>query len=155
MTTFSVVEVVHIDVAADLARRQFADVHHHAANQVHRGVVFEVIDDDEQRCRYRQTSSLGPFRIRQVFELTRTESGPLVNRIVDGQFVGGSITFDVRPLGPTSSEVHATLAAPLTGPMKLLEPLLRRKVGRQLAAGLTEDKMDLEGGHYPRIGTER
>jgi hypothetical protein len=150
--TFAVVRSVTIDRDAEVVRRQFGDVAHHAATGVHRGVVFEVIGDDGVHCRYRQTSSIGPLKLRQEMELDRTETGPLVNRIVSGQFTGGSISFDVAPQGADQSVVEARLAAPLTGVMRLVAPMLRAQVGRQLAAALVEDKSDLEEGAYGQTG---
>lgn len=150
MGTFEVVRSVTIDRDAEVVRRQFGDVAYHAATGVHRGTVFEVIEDDGMRCRYRQTSSVGPLRLRQEMELDRTGSGPLVNRIVSGPFAGGSISFDVAPRGADRSVVEARLTGPLTGAMRLVAPLLRAQVGRQLAAALVEDKSALEEGAYGR-----
>lgn len=131
-----------------MVRRQFGDVAHHAATGVHRGVVFEVIEDDEAHCYYRQVSTVGPLKLRQEMELDRTESGPLVNRIVAGQFTGGAITFDVESLGEGRSVVEARLTAPISSAMRLAAPILRAQVGSRLAAALVEDKADLEGGAY-------
>ena len=139
---------VEIERDAAVVRRQFGDVAHHAASGVHRGVVFEVISDDDSCCLYRQASAVGPARLRQEFELLRTEDGPLVNRIVAGQFIGGAITFDVKPLGEGRSIVEVRLTVPVSGVMRILAPILRPQVGRQLAAALVEDKVDLESGRY-------
>jgi hypothetical protein len=148
VAVLDVVRSVEIDADAAMVRRQFGDVAHHAATDVHRGVSFEVLVDDATRCRYRQVSKVGPLRLRQVFELARTEDGPLVNRIVSGQFPGGAITFDVTGVDDGRASVTARLTAPLSGPKAALAPVLRRQVGKQLAAALDEDKRDLEGGRY-------
>ncbi len=150
MATLEVVRSVEVDRDAEVVRRQFADVAHHAATAVHRNVVFEVIEDDGVRCRYRQISRVGPLRLRQEMELDRNRSGPLVNKIVSGQFAGGSIAFDVGPRGADRSVVEARLTAPLTGVQRVVAPILRAQVGRQLAAALLEDKADLEHGAYAR-----
>lgn len=139
----------HIEAPAPLVRRQFGDVAHHEATGLHRGVTFRVISDDGARCDYEQTSRVGPLRLRQEFELERGSEGPLVNRIVKGQFTGGAITFDVAADGEAESLVTATLTAPLRGLESLAGPLLRRKIRRSLAAALVEDKHDLESGSYP------
>ncbi len=150
MVTLEVARSVEIERDAAVVRRQFGDVAHHAASGVHRGVVFEVISDDGSRCRYRQVSAVGPAKLRQEFELERTEDGALVNRIVAGQFRGGAITFDVKPRGEGRSIVEARLTVPVSGGMRILAPILRPRVGRQLAAALIEDKVDLESGRYDR-----
>lgn len=139
---------MEIERDAEVVRRQFGDVAHHAATGVHRGVEFEVIEDDGATCRYRQASTVGPITLRQEFELDRTPDGPLVNRIVAGPFTGGVITFQVRPRGEDGSVVEARLTAPIPGAMRIAAPILRAQVGRQLASALVEDKADLEGGGY-------
>lgn len=148
MAILEVVRSVEIDRDAEVVRRQFGDVAHHAAAGIHRDVVFEVIEDDGARCSYRQISTVGPLKLRQQVELDRTEHGPLVNRIVAGQFSGGAITFNVESHGDGRSLVEARLTAPLSPAMRMVAPFLRAQVGKQLAAALLEDKADLEVGAY-------
>ena len=150
VTILEVARSVEIERDAGVVRRQFGDVAHHAATGVHQGVVFEVIEDDGARCYYRQVSTVGPLKLRQEVELDRTEKGPLVNRIVAGQFTGGAIIFDVEALGEGRSVVEARLTAPISRVMRIAAPILRAQVGKQLAAALLEDKADLEAGAYGR-----
>ena len=149
MAMLEVARSVEIGVDPAIVRRQFGDVAHHANTGVHRDVTFEVVAEDESRCRYRQISKVGPVRLRQEFDLERNEHGPLVNRIVAGPFTGGSITFEVEPVDDGTATVTARLVAPLSAPLRMLAPMMRAQVGRQLTAALEEDKQDLEGGHYP------
>jgi hypothetical protein len=146
--SLEVSESITIDRSADVVRRQFADVAHHQAAGVHRGVRFEVLDDDGQRCRYRQVSRAGPLKLTQEFELPRSDEGPLVNSITRGQFRGGKISFVVAPVSSGQSTVQATVVSQVSGVESLLLPLLRLIVRRTLARALAEDKADLEGG-YP------
>lgn len=81
---------------AATVRRQFGDVAHQQRAGLHGGVQFEVLDDDEQYCLYRQITKLGPLRLSQQLQLARTADGPLVNQVLAGQFTGGTISFDVR-----------------------------------------------------------
>ncbi len=106
----------------------------------------EVVTEDANHCRYRQTARVGPLRFVQILELDRGGQGPLVNRVVEGQFHGGTITFDIT--GDTAAEVTATLDAPLRGPQRLIAGLLRRNVAASLRRALAEDKHDLESGTY-------
>lgn len=138
---------ISIDAPPEAVRAQFGDVAHHADVGVHRGVVFVVLEETAHVCRYRQTTSLGPLRLRQELALARAPTGPLVNTIVRGQFSGGSITFDVQPDTDEQSHVTASLSADL-GALSLLRPLLRRTVISSLSAALAEDKHDLESGTY-------
>lgn len=148
MAILEVVRSVEIERDAEVVRRQFGDVAHHAAAGLHRGVVFEVIEDDGARCHYRQVSMVGPVKLRQEMRLDRTESGPLVNQIVAGQFTGGAISFNVQSLGEGRSVVEARLTAPIPLAIRIATPILRAQVCKQLAAALDEDKADLEGGAY-------
>jgi hypothetical protein len=148
--TLEVVRSVEIERDAEVVRRQFGDVAHHAATNLHRGVVFEVVEDNAACCHYRQVSKVGPIKLRQEMALDRTESGPLVNRIVAGQFRGGAISFDVQSAGEGRSVVEARLTASLPLALRVAAPILRAQVGKQLAAALVEDKADLEGGAYGR-----
>lgn len=91
----------------------------HATTQLHRGVRFEVLDDEPPRCRYRQTTRVGPLRLRQDLELHRIADQALVNHITRGQLAGGTITSVITPTGERSSQVTASVSAPLVGPMRL------------------------------------
>jgi hypothetical protein len=100
------------------------------------------------RCHYRQTTEVGPLKIRQEMILDRSESGPLVNQIVAGQFTGGAISFDIQPRGASRSAVVARLTARVPLALRVMTPILRAQVGKQLTAALLEDKADLEQGIY-------
>jgi hypothetical protein len=148
MGVLEVSQTITIDRPADVVRRQFADVAHHQATGVHRGIRFEVIDDDGQRCRYRQVSRVGLLHLTQELELPHTDEGPLVNTVTRGQFQGGTITFVVEAGGKGHSTVEARVASPMRGLEALMLPVLRSKVRRTLARALAEDKADLESGNY-------
>jgi len=137
-----------IDAPEDLVRQQFADVIHHASAHPHRGVRFEVVDDNGETCRYHQITRVGPLRLRQELELRRVADQPMVNHITKGQLAGGTITFEITPTDACSAQVTATVRAPLKGPMRIGAPLLRRTVQRSLVRALLEDKHDIESGTY-------
>ena len=151
-------DMTRLDVSASIeihrdhatVRRQFADVAHHERSGVHRGVEFEVIADDGNLCRYRQTTRLGPLRLHQELQLARTDEGPLVNTVLNGQFHGGTISFDIQPAPADDGcvHVHARLVTELHGASKLAAPLLRRSIRRSLGRALAEDKRDLEQHGY-------
>lgn len=151
MSRIDVRRSTRIEREATIVRRQFGDVAHHERSGVHRGVRFEVLNEDAESCRYLQITHLGPLRLRQEFMLPRTDDGPLVNEVIAGQFAGGTITFTITP-SPDSvaaSDVEARLNAELTGMQAPLAPILRRVIPRALATALQEDKEDLEHGGYP------
>lgn len=148
MKHLSVAASIEIDRPMFLVRQQFSDVAHHARTHPHRGVRFTEVDDDGRVCRYRQTTRLGPIRLRQDLRLERRTDGPLVNTIDGGQFAGGSITFDFAELAPGCTRVMASVDVPLTGPRALFAPALRSNIRRTLERALHEDKADLEQGDY-------
>ncbi|MGA9278534.1 SRPBCC family protein [Ilumatobacter sp.] len=148
MPSLDVRRSISIAAPADIVRRQFADVAHHAETNLHRGVRFEVLNEDGARCHYRQVTRVGPVRITQELELERLDEGPLINTVISGQFAGGTITFDVQPDGADRSTVEARLDAEVRGLDAVVAPLLRRSVRRAFARGLEEDRNDLESGSY-------
>lgn len=151
MSTMDIRRSVSIDAPADIVRRQFGDVAHHAATHVHRGVRFEVIDDEGGWCHYRQVTRVGPIRLTQEFDLELVDDGPLINTITRGQFEGGTISFHIEPDGTRRSTVEARLNAEVNGLAALAAPLLRRSVKRALDRALEEDRNDLESGTYPEF----
>ncbi len=104
MRSLQVTATARIDAPVEIVRQQFADVAHHAVTGLHRGVRFDVIDDDGRTCRYHQISRVGPLRLRQELRLERTVAGPLVNTITAGQFAGGTITFEITTFEITTCE---------------------------------------------------
>lgn len=145
-------ESVRIGRPVAEVQAQFSDVAHHQAVAPHRGVTFRVLDDSTERCEYEQVTRVGPARSRQRFVLDRTADGyptEQVNRIVEGLFHGGSITFTVLPDGDGTS-VTATVRHDPGRLARLASPVLRRVLRRSLAAALEEDRIDLESGNYER-----
>lgn len=140
-----------IEIAAPAARvrSQFGDVEHHQDARVHQGVTFEVIDDGDDLCRYRQVTRKGPFRSTQELELRRRTDGPLVNTIVRGPFRGGAIVFDIADTGSGRTTVAARLESDRFA-HRALRPLLAMVLGRALASALEEDRSDLEDDRYSR-----
>jgi hypothetical protein len=150
MGSLDVSRSITINRPAPVVRRQFADIAHHQATNVHGGVRFEVQSDDGQMCRYRQISKLlGPIQLTQEFQIPITDVGPLVNTIIKGPFHGGTISFVVADAGNGQSTVEARIASAVNGIQALALPVLRIAIGQKLAQGLAEDKIDLEGPNYP------
>lgn len=152
---WEIAESVRIERPVAEVRAQFADVAHHQAVALHRGVTFRVLDDSPERCEYEQLTRVGPMRSRQRFDLDRTAAGysaEQVNRIVEGLFHGGSITFTVLPDGDGTS-VTATVRHDPGPAARLAAPVLRRVLHRSLAAALEEDRIDLESGNYESRST--
>ena len=148
-------ESVRIARPVDEVRAQFSDVLHHEAVAPHRGVTFRVLADSADSCEYEQVTRVGPVRSRQRFVLDRTADdypAEQVNRIVEGLFHGGSITFTVVPDGHGTS-VTATVRHDPGRLARLSGPLISRVLRRSLAAALEEDRIDLESANYASAST--
>jgi hypothetical protein len=139
---------ITISAPADIVRRQFADLDHHARNKPHPAVTFEILEATSDHTHYRQTSRVGPLRVTQEVDLPHAQTGPLVNTITKGQFRGGTITFDIAEDATDATTVTARLNATLTGPDAILGRLARRRLTRTLTAALEEDRIDIESGNY-------
>ena len=146
----TVVRTITIERPHSVVQSQFADVAYHERTAPHRGVRFRVIDDSTTGCEYEQVTRQGPVRLRQCFRLDHSDAAHQAHTVVAGPFLGGSLTFDIRPSGPTSTVVTATLAAPATVLTRLAGPVLRQALGRSLDRALAEDKADIESGDYER-----
>jgi carbon monoxide dehydrogenase subunit G len=80
--------------------------------------------------RIRERTRIGVRQWDQVVEFTEFEPGrAFATHIVEGAVpVDGRWTFDAE--GPSGTRVHFVAEGELTGPMRFLEPLLRRGIAR-------------------------
>jgi len=131
--------------------QQFGDVEHHARNRVHPDVKFTLRSQSENECRYRQAYRLAgiPLPLADEVILKRAADGTITNEVLSGSNAGARLTSRFRADGPSATLAEVTIELPLAGPKKLLAPLVRLLIRRQLAKGLEEDRRDLEDGGYP------
>lgn len=146
----TVTRTMVIDRTAAEVAAQFADVGHHERTGVHRAAAFHVIAEGHDWCDYDQVSRVGPRTIKQRFRLDRSDPHHQLNTVTAGMFEHGTLAFDIKPVGPRTTEVTATLTVPGSPITRIAGPLLRRALGGSLAAALGEDKNDLESGRYTR-----
>ncbi|MGE0426135.1 MAG: hypothetical protein AB7O88_28000 [Reyranellaceae bacterium] len=129
---------------------QFGDMHHHAANTVHKGIVFTVHADDGTTCRFRQAVRLlGMMQVDEVV-LTRHADGSLTSDVVSGTNAGTRFTQRFEGDGTGGTIVHFRADLPVSGIKKLLKPLFRRAVYSTIDKAFAEDVVDLEQRGYPR-----
>jgi hypothetical protein len=150
------VEVRHAEwIAAPIetVRRQFTDLDHHIAANVHPKLSFEVLERGARHARYVQRVRLLGIRQRDVFERRIGDDGNFVDTSVAGFNKGGSLGFRFAArtqAGQAGTDVEVTIRLPLpplVGP--LVRPLLAGQVRRELRAAVAEDKHDLEVRGYP------
>jgi hypothetical protein len=146
---WAVRDSIRIGRPIDLVRRQFGDVRHHAERGVHRGVLFTVLSESVDQCRYRHETRVAGMRQIGEVVLTRQADGSQTNLFTSGSNTGMKITHDFRPDGSDATIATVTIELPVRGARRLLAPLIRLVVGRDLARGLEEDRLDLEEGGYP------
>jgi hypothetical protein len=61
------------------------------------------------------------------------------------------ITQQFEAVSPESTRVRTTVEMPLSGMLRLLAPLVRIGLRRDVAIALEEDRVDLEERGYPKI----
>ncbi len=134
-------------------RQQFADMAYHAAAQVHAGVRFTILAEDERHCRYRQEVTL--LGQRQADELVNTwePDGCLRSEAVAGTNRGLRVLYRFAS-GASVTVVYVTFEIPARG-LKRLAPLFRLVAQRALRRAFEEDRRDLESGAYARYRARR
>lgn len=129
---------------------QFGDMRHHAANTVHKGIVFTVHSDDGTTCKFRQAVRLlGLMQVDEVV-LVRNADGSLTSDVISGTNAGTRFTQRFEGDGKGGTVVHFRADLPVSGIKKLLKPLFRRAVYSTIDKAFAEDVVDLEQKGYPR-----
>lgn len=149
-------EVTHhewIAAPAATVRRQFADLQHHIATNVHPKLRFEILETGPQSARYVQEVRLLGIRQRDVFERRFGPDGSMTDTSVEGFNRGGSLAArfhsEVRD-ARSGTDVELTVRLPLPPLIGvLIKPLLEGQIRREVRAALAEDKRDLEVRGYP------
>lgn len=149
-------EVTHAEwIGAPVAtvRRQFADLQHHIAADVHPKLALRVLDPRDGRTRFEQRVRLLGLTQRDVFERRFAPDGTMTDESVEGFNKGGSLVFRFTPEprgGREGTVVEVTIRLPLPPLLgTLLRPLLEAQVRRELMAAVAEDRHDLEVRGYP------
>jgi len=146
---------IHVQVTktiarpADLVRRHFLDMEHHARHPVHAAARFAVVEQSQTHCVYTQETRLGPFKLREDARLER-DGDEIVNRSLTGANESMIVRFSFRPVASSTTEVTADIRLPRTGFRRVAAPLLRRMLRDGFARALEEDRVDLEERGYPR-----
>lgn len=99
---------------------------------------------------YRVTGRRRVFGMLQEdeIEVTRQADGNSTLRSLSGTNAGLLITQTFEAVDAKSTKVTSTVQMPVRGMMKLLTPLVRLALKRDLATALEEDRVDLEQRDY-------
>ena len=152
--TITVTSSGAIERPIEEVRQQFADMAYHAAAQVHAGVRFTVLAEDERACRYRQVVTL--LGQRQADELVNTwePDGCLRAEAVAGTNQGLRVLYRFAG-GASVTVVYVTFEIPARGLKRWLGPVFRLVAQRALRRAFEEDRRDLESGAYARYRARR
>ena len=133
----------------DVVQTQFVDFAHHERTRVHRDL--EVKDARPVANGFRFTGRRRVFGMLQVdeIEVLRHADGNSTLRSLSGTNAGLTIKQTFESKGPQTTLVRLEVNMPVTGLLKLLSPLVRVGIQRDLAVGLEEDRIDLEERRYP------
>jgi hypothetical protein len=150
------VEVHHqLFIAAPPAavRAQFADVQHHIDANVHPNLRFEVLAQERQRARFRQSVKLLGIWQTDLFDRRIDEDGSIHDVSIDGFNKGGTLDFSFTPVrqeGRDGTNVGITIRLQTPPMLGWLAPLLHKQVKREVTAASLQDKDDIENVYAPR-----
>lgn len=132
----------------DIVRAQFVDMHRHSSTRVHADL--EVSNVRPQANGYLVTGRRRVFGVLQEdeIEVTRQADGNSTLHSLSGTNAGLLITQTFEAIDDKSTRVTSTVQMPVRGMMKLLSPLVRMALKRDLATALEEDRVDLEERGY-------
>ncbi len=132
----------------EVVRSQFVDMPHHASTRVHADL--EVVNVRQTEDGFLFTGRRRVFGLVQEdeIEVSRHANGNSTLRSLSGSNVGLLITQSFESVDNGRTRVTSTVQMPLRGIRKLLSPLLRFALARDLAIALEEDRLDLEERDY-------
>jgi hypothetical protein len=128
---------------------QFTDMTHHERAGVHTALHVSNVRAREGGCMFTgRRRVLGVVQADEI-EVSRRADGSSTLRSVSGSNAGLLITQRFEAVGPDSTRVRTTVELPLRGMLRLLSPLLRMGLQRDVDKALEEDRYDLETRGYP------
>jgi hypothetical protein len=134
----------------EVVQSQFVDMAHHASARLHPTLEVSNVRPHEGGCRCTWRRRVFGMIQEDDMEVSRRADGSSTLRSVSGSNMGLLITQAFQPAGTDRTRVEVTVDLPVRGMLRLLAPLTRIGLKRDLAAGLEEDRVDLEERGYPR-----
>jgi hypothetical protein len=135
----------------EVVQSQFVDMGHHASTRVHADLEISNVRPQEGGCRFTGRRRVFGMLQEDEIEVMRRGDGNSTLRSLSGSNAGLLITQAFESVGTDRTRVRTTVEMPLKGMLKLLSPLVRIGLQRDLATTLEEDRIDLEERGYPRI----
>ena len=135
----------------EVVQTQFVDMGHHASTRVHADLDVSNVRPKEGGCRFTGRRRVFGVLQEDEIEVLRSTDGNSTLRSLSGSNSGLLITQEFESVGPDRTRVRTTVEMPLSGMLRLLAPLVRIGLQRDVATALEEDRVDLEERGYPRI----
>ena len=134
-------ESIRIARPRDIVIRQFEDLEHHNQYQVHKGLHWEVLEEDQES---------KVIRVAKRTARLYWKDDALLLHILSGAGKGGTLYHYFRSTSATETEVEMAFEIPLPPLLGFLAPFIRWTLTKDIRRGLKEDKIDLEEKGYPR-----
>jgi hypothetical protein len=134
----------------EVVQAQFVDMAHHASTRVHADLEVADVRPQQGGCRFRGRRRVFGILQEDEIEVVRRADGSSTLRSLSGSNAGLLVSQAFEPAGPDRTRVRITVEMPLKGALRLLAPLVRIGLQRDLATALEEDRIDLEERGYPR-----
>lgn len=133
----------------EVVQSQFVDMPHHAATRVHADL--EVSNVRPLPDGHLVTGRRRVFGMLQEdeIEVRRAPDGNSTLRSIAGSNAGLVITQTFAAEGMNATRVRTKVEMPVNGLLRLLAPLVRLGLQRDLETALEEDRKDLEERGYP------
>lgn len=133
----------------DTVRAQFTDMDHHASTGVHADLQVSNVRPQAGGCRFTGRRRVFGMQQEDEIEVQRAPDGNSTLRSISGTNAGLLIRQQFEAVDAGRTRVRTTVEMPVTGVLRLLTPLVRIGLARDLATALEEDRFDLEERGYP------
>ncbi|MBI3372530.1 MAG: hypothetical protein HY017_12370 [Betaproteobacteria bacterium] len=132
----------------EVVQSQFVDMARHANVRVHAALEVSNVRPQDGGCRFTGRRRVLGMLQEDEIEVSRCADGSSTLRSLSGSNAGLLITQTFEPAGSDRTLVRTSVDMPVRGLLRLLAPLLRIGLQRDLAIALEEDRVDLEERGY-------
>lgn len=134
----------------EVVQSQFVDMAHHASTGVHAALEVSNVRPQDGGCRFTGRRRVLGMLQEDEFDVSRRADGSSTLRSLSGSNAGLVVTQAFESEGPDRTRARVAVDLPLRGMLRLLAPLVRIGLQRDLATALEEDRIDLEERGYAR-----
>ncbi len=133
-----------------VVQAQFVDMQHHAGTRVHADLEVANVRQRDGGCVFTGRRRVFGMQQEDEIEVRRAADGSSTLRSIAGTNEGLVISQAFEALDADRTRVRTTVEMPVKGLLRLLAPLVRIGLKRDLETALEEDRYDLEQRGYPR-----